>query len=308
LDYGILYYRSDLIETTPKTWSDLYLIDTSKFKNSDTVYIGQFVDYIEFYYNLMEDVLNTKESISYDVVEKEANYTLGTFKKLFDNGIIDEFAWHLNSEIGLMRFNDGYGVVMRNWSSNLYNVTTVFKEKNKDKKFDISKTLYSEERFESSRAINKGIYLGISKSVDDKNIDEAVKVLKTFSSKEFMQLLLKEDIFYDLPAYRSLILEDDTIDNKDYCKKINCAFFRKLAKDDVIPTYSIFYRKNFLEGLTNFYDKAKEFFKDDKASEKEQISLMSEFKNDFESSSRPRAVISYCLLIVFILYSYLYIM
>jgi len=78
--------------------------------------------------------------------------------------------------------------------------------------FNITRTLYSEERFEKTKAINKCIYICILDSIDENNLDEAIKIVKTFSSKEFMQLLLKEDIFYDLPVYHSLILKG--INNK----------------------------------------------------------------------------------------------
>jgi len=48
------------------------------------------IEYREFYYNLIENVLNTDEfPITYKVIEKETNYTIGQFKELFDNEIID---------------------------------------------------------------------------------------------------------------------------------------------------------------------------------------------------------------------------
>ena len=76
----------------------------------------------------------------------------------------------------------------------------------------ITKTLYSDERSESSRAINKGVYICVTMSNKEEDLDEAIEVVKTFSSKDFMQHLLQKDIFYDLPAYHSLILEG--INNK----------------------------------------------------------------------------------------------
>ncbi len=119
--------------------------------------------------------------------------------------IIKEYAWHLNSEYGIIRFNEKKVAYMRNWSSFLYNVTTVFN--NKGIKFDFAKTLYSDERYKSSRAVNKGVYLCISNYNKEENLNEAIDVIKTFSSKEFMTQLVQKDIFYDIPAYHSLILE-----------------------------------------------------------------------------------------------------
>ena len=105
---------------------------------------------------------------------------------------------------------------MRNWSSYLHNVTAEFNKKplnkrNEKKTFSIAKTLYSEERAQGSKAINKGIYLCIPGEVDGKkwvDVPKALEVLKVFSSKEFMINLLHYDDFYDIPAYHSLIMED----------------------------------------------------------------------------------------------------
>jgi len=113
---------------------------------------------------------------------------------------------------------------MRNWSSFLYNVTYTFNGNKKGYAFDISKTLYSDERAEESKAVNKGIYLGVvGPEEKDKNkisekenerIKQAIQVVKTFTSKEFMEKLItdineedEKERFYDLPAYKSLIAE-----------------------------------------------------------------------------------------------------
>jgi len=295
LDYGVLYYRSDIDEEPPQTWDDLssisdYLYEIEEFQVTDTVYIGQFNEYREFFYNLFENVLNTREPITYEVIEKETNFTIDQFKTLFDSEIIDEYAWHLNSEYGVIRFNDEKAIYMRNWSSFLYNVTTEYNKKT-DKTFGVSKMLYSDKRFDSSRAINKGIYLCIANTSLEENFDDSLQVLETFSSKEFLQILLNEEIFYDLPVYHSLILEDNGVDNEAYCKRINCNFFRELAEDHIIATYSAFYQDEFLSKLNDFFEKAKAFFKEAGVGEvetngdKEVItleSLMSLFSNYFQ--------------------------
>ncbi len=118
-----------------------------------------------------------------------------------------EGACHLNSEYSVIIFIDERAVYMRNWSSYLYNVTTEFNKKNKGTKFGFAKTLYSDERYKSSKAVNKGVYLCISNYINEANLNAAIDVIKTFSSKEFMTQLVQKDIFYDIPAYHSLILE-----------------------------------------------------------------------------------------------------
>jgi len=98
IDYGILYFRKDLIKSPPKSWHDLKSFE--KYKDefnisvSDTIYIGQFNEYPEFFYNLFENVFNTKDKINYKDVKREIQDTLKIYKHLFNSEIIDEYAWH----------------------------------------------------------------------------------------------------------------------------------------------------------------------------------------------------------------------
>ncbi|KAL6636342.1 7 transmembrane sweet-taste receptor of 3 GCPR-domain-containing protein [Neocallimastix sp. 'constans'] len=277
IDYGILYYRKDINVSPPDSWDDLKSLDEFRedldFSVSNTIYIGQFNEFREFFYNLFENVLNTREKINYEVVEKETYNTIKIFKQLFDNEIIDEYAWHLNSEYGVIRFNERKSVYMRNWSSFLYNITTSFnrkKGKNDNASFGIKKMLYDKhsKTANQSRAINKGIYICVSTNSKSDYLDDSILVAKTFSEKEFMKLLIEdsENIFYDIPAYHSLIdevseEEKNNFNNTEYCNRIGCDFFRELAVDHIIPTYSIFHQDEFLEKLTEFFEKAKQFFK-----------------------------------------------
>jgi len=101
---------------------------------------------------------------------------------------------------------------MRNWSSNLYNITGEFN--NKTNSFGFTKNLYSEKSAESSKAVNKGLYLCVATSDDEdkerdkERISQAVEVIKILTSKQFMRKLVEEEPeFYDIPAYHSLIEE-----------------------------------------------------------------------------------------------------
>jgi len=44
MDYGILYYRADLVDNPPKTWTELIesYPDEIDFSNSELYYLGQF--------------------------------------------------------------------------------------------------------------------------------------------------------------------------------------------------------------------------------------------------------------------------
>jgi len=325
MDYGILYYRSENKPTPPTTWEELAkikeILPILEAKNSDTLYIGQFSEYREFYYNLIENVLNTDEiSNKYKTIEKETSYTINQFKELFNEEIIDEYAWHLNSEYGVIRFNDKKAIYMRNWSSYLYNVTTEFNKNNNNKKFSISKILYSEARSKGSRAINKGIYLCIPNSIgkgDENRVEKtiaAISVIKTFTEKEFMKLLIEEEIFYDIPAYSSLLQEDIGINNKEYCDRINCSFFRELQKTHIVAAYDVLFQHNFLNKFTNFYENVKSFLKekgneddDSMSSEKDTItlpalmSLFSKYFQDNTSNATPRNIKYFSGILLFII-------
>ncbi|KAG4103744.1 hypothetical protein H8356DRAFT_928293 [Neocallimastix lanati (nom. inval.)] len=298
VDYGILYYRKDINDEPPKSWSDLRSLDNTNYTLSNTIYIGQFNEYREFFYNLLENVLNTNDEINYKVVERETYDTISIFKHLFDEEIIDEYAWHLNSEYGVIRFNEEKAYYMRNWSSYLYNVTVSYNDKKKNGRnasFGITKTFYDNKSKTAaqSRAINKGFYLCVADFVDQDKVNDAIFVAETFTDKRFMKYLIEDEekLFYDIPAYHSLIEE---VDNKDYCERINCKFFREISMNHVIPVYSIFYQNSFLDKISEFFEKAKQFFKssidpfeykDQTDDDKDYItlkSLMSSFSDYFE--------------------------
>jgi len=296
LDYGILYYREDLVKNPPEKWNDLISVDEFKdnisYQVSNTIYVGQFNEYIEFFYNLFDNVLNTKDKLTNNVIERETKDTLKIFKDLFDKEIIDEYAWHLNSNDGVSRFNEGKALYMRNWSSYLYNVTVAYKDKSE--KFKVTKVLYNGESktANQSRAINKGIYICVANSIKEENLNEAILVAETFSSKEFMKLLIEDEsnIFYDIPAYHSLINKNDenNVKNKKYCERINCDFFRELAEDHIIATYSVFHRKD-LYRLSDFFEKAISFFKDSGDEKDASLdSTMKEFTEYLESNALSR--------------------
>jgi len=276
MDYGILYYRSDITPNPPRTWSELSSVKDwiyfTDFSYMNTIYAGTFNEDIEFFYNLIENVLNTNEKlITYNVTEKEIKYTIEQYKKLFDAEILDEYAYHLNSDYGVKRFNDERMLYLRNWSSYLYNVTTTFSrnEPNKNgvkKTFGIAKILYSNDRSKGSKAINKGFYLGVVGGPDGKkkvDVPTATKVVQTFSSKEFMKKLVEYDEFYDIPAYHSLLENDASINNKKYCERISCNFFRNLAEDQIVAAYDAFYQKEFLQKLSKLHEICLAYFKSD---------------------------------------------
>jgi len=51
------------------------------------------------------------------------------------------------------------------------------------------------------------MYLGIPTRVSEDIFPMALEVIKTFTSKEFLQQLMNYDIFYDIPPYQSISLD-----------------------------------------------------------------------------------------------------
>jgi len=97
---------------------------------------------------------------------------------------------------------------MRNWSSYLHNITKEFSD---DKlvqngmRFKITNILYLDE-FKRTRAVNKGIYLCVTTNDQDR-IEEIVDSLILLTSREFMENLMEDVAFYEIPPYKSLISE-----------------------------------------------------------------------------------------------------
>jgi len=106
---------------------------------------------------------------------------------------------------------------MRNWSSYLKEIKDNFNTNpeliSKGATFNISKILHS-ERNKQSKAVNKGIYLGVVDSKNKETIAKSVDLIKKLTSKQYMETLIKETEFYDLPPYHSLIQNGIYIQHK----------------------------------------------------------------------------------------------
>jgi len=299
MDYGILYYRSDIIqnqEYLPDTWDKLisvsqYLYESDPI-NQYLYYTGQFTNANDFYYNLFENIINTNEKLNYKVIEKETKNTIEQFRKLFDSDIdiIEAQIWSKNSDNSVNSFvekengNENGTIFMRNWSSYLYNITMEYANKDglsngNKKQFKKAKTLHS-EKDSKSKAINKGIYLCVL-SKDNEKLPQYVEVVKAFTTIDFMKYLINEPIFYDLPAYSSLLSENNN--NIEYCNRIDCKFFRELQKDHVVAGYNVFYQNHFYDKFETFFQKCKDYFmQGSKSSDVTIDSLMSLFADLFQ--------------------------
>jgi len=158
---------------------------------------------------------------------------------------------------------------MRNWSSYLYNITSATTSYNKKiPEFKITKILYSEDKYNggSTRAVNKGIYLTVVKpkeegndnTVENNRVTQSVNVIKTITSKEFMEFLIQDEVFYDITPYGSFISQNKDANvnstNTNYCKRIDCDFFSDIQTNHFVPAYDVFYQRDFLSKVYNMYD------------------------------------------------------
>jgi len=234
MDYGILYYRSDLVPKSIETWEQLLLIpeelsNYNKDVHEYTIYIGQYNEYREFYYNLIESILSTKDEINYDVMEREAKYILSQYRELNHQEIIESSTWTMNSESSVDSYNEGKVIFMRNWSSYMKEIKEHFNNStiliSEGATVGMSKILHSEKNG-ISKTVNKGYYLGVVKSEDKNTIAKSVEIIKKLTSKEYMKNLVKENEFYDILPYKSFLTENVSLNNTDYCNRINCSFFR----------------------------------------------------------------------------------
>jgi len=286
MDYGITYYNSRIIDgKPPQTWNELIEfgnnIPTTPGEKNKYAYIAQFNEG-EFYYNFVESVLNTNEGKGYKYIEKETRKTLELFKRLFDDGIIEAQVWTSNSELSTSLIGNPENTiyVMRNWSSYLYNIT--IENTNGISIFKKQKLLHFDDT-DRTRVVNKGIYLCITTQSEEK-VDLLIDMIINITSKQFIQKMTEDKIFYDIPAYRSLIVND----NSEYCKRVDCQFFRNLQEDQIVAGYNVLAQHNFIVKFEEFSGKCKEYFKQGSIdnTEKENYitidTLMNYFSNFFE--------------------------
>ncbi len=120
-DGGVLYYRSDLVKTPPKTWDEMMSdCKIAKQKNIGC-YAGQFTKYEGLTVNAAE-AINTnggtivgKDGSTPTVDSPEAAAGLARLADAFKNGNIPKEAITFQEEQGRLAFESGKLLFMRNW-------------------------------------------------------------------------------------------------------------------------------------------------------------------------------------------------
>ena len=119
-DGGILYYRSDLVPTPPKTWDEMMSMCSIAKANGIACYAGQFSQYEGLTVNASEAI----NSFGGSVLDKDgkpslettqAKEGLGKLAEAYKNGNIPPEAITYQEEASRQAFQSGKLLFLRNW-------------------------------------------------------------------------------------------------------------------------------------------------------------------------------------------------
>jgi len=125
---GILFYRSDLISSAPKTWSELETLCRTVAKpNGIDCYAGQLAEYEGLTVNVAEVIasaggsLIANDGVDVTVDSTEARTGLGFLAEGLRQGWIPSAALTYEEEESRRAFQEGRLLLLRNWP-NIYNL------------------------------------------------------------------------------------------------------------------------------------------------------------------------------------------
>lgn len=118
-DSGVLYYRTDIIQTPPKTWDELIQMakankDKAKygFVFQGNQYEGLVCDALEYIWNNGGEILNGENVV---INSPEAIEGLQIFVNIVKSGIAPEGVTTYQEEDARNVFQEGNAIFMRNW-------------------------------------------------------------------------------------------------------------------------------------------------------------------------------------------------
>ncbi len=120
-DGGMLYYRSDLVTTPPKTWDEMMANCSIAKANGMACYAGQFAKYEGLTVNASEAINGAGGSVlasdgsTPTLTTKDANTGLGLLVAAFKDGNIPAEAITYQEEQGRIAFESGKLLFLRNW-------------------------------------------------------------------------------------------------------------------------------------------------------------------------------------------------
>jgi multiple sugar transport system substrate-binding protein len=120
-DGGMLYYRSDLVKTPPKTWAELTAACSIAKANNMACYAGQFAKYEGLTVNASEAINSAggevvkADGTTPNVDTPEAKAGLQFLVNSYKNGTIPKEAITYQEEQGRIAFEQGKLLFLRNW-------------------------------------------------------------------------------------------------------------------------------------------------------------------------------------------------
>lgn len=118
---GLLYYRSDLIDTPPTTWAELDAACEIAAENDMDCYAGQFAQYEGLTVNVAEAINSaggsflSEDGKSVAVDSPEAREGLQHLVDMFENGDINPAGITYQEQESATAFLDGKVMFLRNW-------------------------------------------------------------------------------------------------------------------------------------------------------------------------------------------------
>ncbi|MFT3875802.1 MAG: ABC transporter substrate-binding protein [Propioniciclava sp.] len=118
---GLLFYRSDLVPTPPKTWAELNEACKVATANNMDCYAGQFAQYEGLTVNVAEAITSaggsflSEDGKTVTVDSPEAREGLGHLVEMFKSGQINEAAITYKEQESANAFLEGKALFLRNW-------------------------------------------------------------------------------------------------------------------------------------------------------------------------------------------------
>jgi multiple sugar transport system substrate-binding protein len=191
-DGGMLYYRSDLVKTPPKTWADLTAACSIAKANNMACYAGQFAKYEGLTVNASEAINSAGGEIvkadgtTPNVDTPEARAGLQFLVDSYKNGTIPKEAITYQEEQGRIAFEQGKLLFLRNWPY-VYSLATTDGSSKVKGKFAVA-PLPGPNGLGASTLGGHG--MGIS--VYSKHKKTALEFIKFFESPEIQKFQLEK--------------------------------------------------------------------------------------------------------------------
>jgi len=274
LDFSILYYNKNKVNSAPTNWEDLlswaktFEVEVSPVQKS-TKYGSQFTEYREYYYNFVEATASFSNDKNFTLYGEEAKAAVDNYIELFKNDILNERAWNQNSKYMKNSFCNGEIVYMRNWSS--FDKTIELCE---NINYGKALMLKSSDVAENSSLVRSLSFVA-TKLVSEENLETVAKVIEKITSKEFLNALISDPQFFDVPPYLELIKN-----NPQFCSNVDCNFYNKVTKNLITKPIGRFIRKDFSDILDDSYNSLKNHYKNKEKGSETIMELLSDFYED----------------------------